>query len=174
MLAEDTGRAVELDLHGRAAAGRGGGRADLAAAVDALLGNVFAHTPDGTAFAVTLRPRTGGGAVLVMADEGPGLADLPAAEHPGPLTRYPGPESPVDRLGPGGPLPVGVPGAADPPAAAEQVRRGASSAGSTGLGLDIARRAAQASGGRLDLSAGAGWGLRVTLELGPPHTFTSP
>ena len=30
---------------------------DLAAALDALLGNVFAHTPDGTALAVSLRPR---------------------------------------------------------------------------------------------------------------------
>ena len=29
-------------------------RSDLAACVDALLGNVFAHTPDSTPFAITL------------------------------------------------------------------------------------------------------------------------
>ena len=41
--------------------------ADLAAWVDALLGNVFAHTPDGTPFAVRLGPAgTAGGAVLVF------------------------------------------------------------------------------------------------------------
>ncbi|MGD9528439.1 MAG: ATP-binding protein, partial [Pseudonocardia sp.] len=108
-------------------------RADLEAAVDALLGNVFAHTPDGTPFSVTLR---GGGTVeLVVADDGPGLPD---------------------------------------PAAAD---RGASRAGSTGLGLDIARRAAEAAGGALLLdsagqAAGSGrdaagtWrGLRVTLRM---------
>ncbi len=48
------------------------------------------------------------------------------------------------------------------------VRRGASAAGSTGLGLDIARRAAQAAGGRLELRAGPGGGARVLLRLGPP------
>jgi signal transduction histidine kinase len=47
-------------------------RADLEACVDALLGNVFAHTPHGTAFRVTLAPRPGG-AVLTVDDAGPGL-----------------------------------------------------------------------------------------------------
>jgi signal transduction histidine kinase len=47
---------------------------ELAALVDALLGNVFAHTPEGTAFAVRLGPRHDGGAVLSVADAGPGLA----------------------------------------------------------------------------------------------------
>lgn len=46
---------------------------DLAAAVDALLGNVFAHTPVGAAFAVTVR---GGPAPVVeVVDAGPGIAD---------------------------------------------------------------------------------------------------
>ena len=49
--------------------------------------------------------------------------------------------------------------------------RGASAAGSTGLGLDIARRAAQAAGGRLELRAGPQGGAQVLLRLGPP---TSP
>jgi signal transduction histidine kinase len=45
--------------------------------------------------------------------------------------------------------------------------RGASGAGSTGLGLDIARRTAEASGGRLVLGRSAAGGAEITLELGP-------
>jgi signal transduction histidine kinase len=48
---------------------------DLAACVDALLGNVFAHTPEGGGMGVRLAHRAGGGAVLMVADEGPGLPD---------------------------------------------------------------------------------------------------
>ncbi|MET7876126.1 HAMP domain-containing sensor histidine kinase [Micromonospora profundi] len=124
VLAEDTGRAVSLDL----APGPilvGVPADDLTAAVDALLGNVFAHTPDGTPFAVRLAVETGE-VLLTIADEGPGM-------------------------------PAGA------------VERGASSAGSTGLGLDIARRAAQAGGGRLELRTGEGGGTQVLLRLGPPR-----
>jgi signal transduction histidine kinase len=46
---------------------------DLAACVDALLGNVFSHTPEGTAIAVSLQARDGGSACLTIADHGPGL-----------------------------------------------------------------------------------------------------
>ena len=46
---------------------------DLAAAVDALLENVFAHTPEGTGLAVRLTGQHGGGGRLVVADEGPGI-----------------------------------------------------------------------------------------------------
>ncbi|MFY1699241.1 MULTISPECIES: sensor histidine kinase [unclassified Solwaraspora] len=73
VLAEDTGRTVRLDL----ASGPLPVAADaeeLAAAVDALLGNVFAHTPDGTGFAVTLAV-SDDGAVLTVADAGPGLPE---------------------------------------------------------------------------------------------------
>jgi signal transduction histidine kinase len=45
---------------------------DLAAAVDALIENVIAHTPEGTPYSVTLEPYHGG-ARLVVADDGPGL-----------------------------------------------------------------------------------------------------
>jgi signal transduction histidine kinase len=77
VLAEDTGRAVTLDVTDEGPLPVGVHGDELAAAVDALLGNVFAHTPDGTAFSVTLAPRTVGGAVLTVEDEGPGLsADL--------------------------------------------------------------------------------------------------
>ena len=46
---------------------------DLAAAVDALLGNVFAHTPVGTGFAVAVRP--GPVPAVVVEDSGAGIAD---------------------------------------------------------------------------------------------------
>jgi signal transduction histidine kinase len=168
VLAEDTGREVDLDLADgplpvRVAAD------ELAAVVDALLGNVFAHTPDGTGFAVTLRPRTGGGATLLVADEGPGIPDVSAGAGPD--------GAPVGGGRDGAPAvngPDAAPAVGGRDGAPGQLRRGASSAGSTGLGLDIARRAAQAGGGRLDLSAGVGRGLRVTVELGAPHTFTAP
>ncbi|GAA4446836.1 HAMP domain-containing sensor histidine kinase [Phytohabitans houttuyneae] len=113
VLAEDTGREVRLDLVDGPLPVPVAAE-DLAAAVDALLGNVFAHTPDGTPFAVSLRQD----GVLSIADEGPGL-----------------------------------------PAGAGE--RGESTAGSTGLGLDIARRA----GHTLRLSTSHTGGALVTLEL---------
>jgi signal transduction histidine kinase len=119
VLAEDTGRAMRLSLvDGPLPVGVAAD--ELAAAVDALLGNVFAHTPDGTAFAVSLSADR----VLAVSDEGPGLA-----------------------------------GAAVP--------RGVSQGGGTGLGLDIARRAAA---GGLDITANPGGGATVTLRLAPVLT----
>ncbi|KUL29273.1 HAMP domain-containing sensor histidine kinase [Actinoplanes awajinensis] len=80
VLAEDTGRPVTQSLPDTpvpvAVAAD-----DLAAALDALLGNVFAHTPDETPFTVTLTPRPSGGALLTVADEGPGFP--PAASRRG-------------------------------------------------------------------------------------------
>jgi signal transduction histidine kinase len=49
------------------------GADDLAACIDALVGNVFAHTPEGCAMELRLGQRPRAGAVLVVADEGPGL-----------------------------------------------------------------------------------------------------
>jgi signal transduction histidine kinase len=97
---------------------------DLAAAVDALLENVVAHTPEGSAFAVTLAATDGGGR-LVVSDDGPGLP----------------PDEPV---------------------------RGRSDRGSSGLGLDIARRCAAATGGTMTLGASASGGAEITLELRAP------
>jgi signal transduction histidine kinase len=91
--------------------------------VDALLGNVFAHTPDGTGFRVAVHPTAAGGAEVSVSDAGPGL-----------------------------------------PASA--LERGHSGGGSTGLGLDIARRTAESSGGALRLRSSVA-GTTVTLELGP-------
>ncbi|GAB3142228.1 HAMP domain-containing sensor histidine kinase [Micromonospora sonneratiae] len=144
VLAEDTGRTVVLDLAPTPLPVRLSAD-ELGAVVDALLGNVFAHTPEETGFSVALRARPEGGASLTVTDQGPGL--------PGTGGRSPGRDGTV-----GPPVPV---------------VRGVSSAGSTGLGLDIARRAAQSSGGRLYLSTGPAGGARVTLELGPPSAFTS-
>jgi signal transduction histidine kinase len=76
-LAEDEGRRWRV-----AGAGRPVrvpvARADLAAALDALLGNVFRHTAEGTAFAVDLH--NGEDAVIVLvSDAGPGIPDPEAA-----------------------------------------------------------------------------------------------
>lgn len=71
VLAEDTDRELTVDVQpGTLPVSLG--QADLEACVDALLGNVFAHTPNGTAFAVRLTA-VPGGARLVVADSGPGL-----------------------------------------------------------------------------------------------------
>ena len=48
------------------------------------------------------------------------------------------------------------------------VRRGLSGGGSTGLGLDIARRIADESGGTMTIGRSASGGGSVTLGLGPP------
>ncbi|MFC4059423.1 ATP-binding protein [Planomonospora corallina] len=121
VLAEDQERAVELELSpGPLVVAVTAG--DLAACVDALLGNVFAHTGEGVSFGVRLAAAPGG-AVLAVTDAGPGLG-TPAA-----------------------------------------LERGASGAGSTGLGLDIARRTAEASGGTLTLGVSPAGGASVTLFL---------
>ncbi|WP_079125965.1 sensor histidine kinase [Streptomyces sp. ERV7] len=76
-LAEDEGREVRLagvDRPVRIPVAR----PELAAALDAMLGNVFRHTPEGTAFAVDVH--NGEDAVIVLvSDAGPGIADPRAA-----------------------------------------------------------------------------------------------
>lgn len=53
-------------------------REDLAAAVDALVSNVFRHTQPRTPFRVTIRPEA-----LIVEDGGPGIADAGSAMHRG-------------------------------------------------------------------------------------------
>jgi signal transduction histidine kinase len=93
---------------------------DLATAVDILLQNVFVHTPEGTAFGISVLARPDGSVVVEVADEGPGFAGS-VADGPG----------------------------------------------STGLGLSIAARVAQASGGALQTSAAGIRGASAVLVLGP-------
>jgi signal transduction histidine kinase len=50
---------------------------DAEAAIDVLLGNVFAHTPEGTAYAVAVTAAEGR-VQLVVEDGGPGIADAQA------------------------------------------------------------------------------------------------
>ncbi|MFC8129771.1 sensor histidine kinase [Streptomyces sp. NPDC057302] len=101
---------------------------DLTAAIDALIGNVLDHTPQGTPFRIAVRTTPEGTAELTVADEGPGLPPTYAAE------------------------------------------RGTSGGGSTGLGLDIARRTAEDAGGTFAIASDAASGTRVTLTFppGPP------
>ncbi|MDQ1711213.1 MAG: hypothetical protein QOE45_663 [Frankiaceae bacterium] len=96
---------------------------DLAAALDALLGNVFAHTPEGAAVTVSVG-REDGLVRVEVADRGPGFGE-------------------------------------------QAVQRGRSGAGSTGLGLDIARRTAEAAGGRFEAGPRPAGGASVVLVLPP-------
>ncbi|GAA2745424.1 HAMP domain-containing sensor histidine kinase [Kitasatospora cinereorecta] len=128
-LAEDEGRAWQL-------AGADGPapvpvqRGDLAAAVDALLGNVFRHTTLGTAFSVDLLT-TESSVIVLVGDAGPGFTDPDAAIERG--------------AGHGG-------------------------EGSTGLGLDIVRKLAEATGGDMALGRSAVLGgaeIRLRLRTRP-------
>jgi len=117
-LFEDQGRDLALDLPEPPAMVRSASE-DLAAALDALVENVVAHTPDGTPARITLL-HTENAVQITVADEGPGI-----------------------------PLGAG--------------ERGRSDRGSTGLGLDIARRYAEATGGHLTIRRN-----EVVLTLAAP------
>ncbi|MEU8517991.1 HAMP domain-containing sensor histidine kinase [Streptomyces sp. NBC_01216] len=124
-LAEDEGRKVRVagvDRPVRIPVAR----PELVAALDALLGNVFRHTPEGTAFSVDVH--NGDDAVIVLvSDAGPGIADPAAA-----LTR-------------------GNSGRRD---------------GSTGLGLDIVRQMAEATGGDVRIGHSVLGGTEVRIWIG--------
>ncbi|HEY6698164.1 MAG TPA: HAMP domain-containing sensor histidine kinase [Acidimicrobiales bacterium] len=122
-LADDDGRPWTLDVEpDRPAPVRLSSR-DAEAAVDALIGNVFAHTAEGSGYAVALR-RHDGMVELAVDDAGAGIADPDAA-----------------------------------------LARGVTRAGSTGLGLDIARRSAEVAGGSLAIERSRLGGARVRLVL---------
>ncbi len=126
-LAEDQGRVLEVvvpasPLPARIDPG------DLVDVVDALVDNVFAHTPEGTGLLVALRRDGAGRVLLEVADEGPGLAD------------------------------------------AGLTARGRSGSGSSGLGLDIVRRAALAAGGELHLTTSDRHGVVALVTLAAATT----
>jgi len=50
-------------------------RSELGAMIDVLIENIFAHTPVGVGFRVSVRS-TPGGSLLLISDDGPGFADL--------------------------------------------------------------------------------------------------
>ena len=105
---------------------------DLEAAMDAMLGNVFEYTPEGTPVHVNASV-DGKIATLRIEDEGPGFAEGFVPE------------------------------------------RGSSGGTSTGLGLDIIKKTAQAAGGGLNLSNRPGGGARVEMwfPLRQPSTFAA-
>ena len=121
-LAEDQGRPFELDVP-LTATTVAAPQADLEAAIDALLGNVFAHTPEGTGYRVAAE--VGDFATLTVSDDGAGFSsDLATL-------------------------------------------RGRSTAGSTGLGLDIARKTAEAGGGSMTVGRSASDGASIQLSFRP-------
>ena len=122
-LAVDQGRNVTVSIP-RAVTPVAMDAADLVDVVDALLDNIFAHTPDGTDFAVSLTRSEPRLARLEVSDAGPGAR---------------GPDLAV---------------------------RGHSTADSSGLGLDIVRRAAIAAGGDLTITSSASGGMLVVVTLG--------
>ena len=102
-------------------------RAELAAALDAVIGNVFRYTPQGTAFEVAVSRRDGYVAIRID-DAGPGIAN-------------------PDRA----------------------LRRGASDQGSTGLGLDIAKRVALQANGSVSIDRAQLGGASVVMLLADPE-----
>lgn len=80
-LAEDDGRSAEATIHpGPLPIGLS--PEEAAAAVDALLNNVFTHTPDTTPYSVSLA-LIDGGARLTISDAGPGVSDTELTAHRG-------------------------------------------------------------------------------------------
>ncbi|MDX6761707.1 HAMP domain-containing sensor histidine kinase [Streptomyces sp. F8] len=125
VLAEQQNRSCTLDLT-REPTAVSLSDDDIAAVVDALIGNIFRHTAPGTPFGVQV-VRTAQAVELVVEDGGPGI---------------PEPDRALSR---------------------------GSSTGSTGLGLDIAQRAATATGGALRIARGplGGAHITVTFALAP-------
>ncbi len=142
-LAEDQQRVITLSVPDRAL-GVAIAAVDLRDLLDNLLDNVFAHTPEGTGISVDVHrgaPSTPG----------------PAVARGGSTTALSTVVLTVADEGPGFP---------DHHQAAE---RGRSGSGSTGLGLDIVRRIARASGGEASLGTSDTGGALVTVVLGAAH-----
>ncbi len=72
VLAEEQNREMTLDLSAPGATVAIGDD-DLGVMVDTLVGNVFAHTPAGTAFEIRTGQTSGGAPYLEVVDEGPGF-----------------------------------------------------------------------------------------------------
>ncbi|VXC13012.1 HAMP domain-containing sensor histidine kinase [Aeromicrobium sp. 9AM] len=125
-LAEDQGRLVSVDNDETDAVDVACTADELSAALDALIENVIAHTPEDSPLHVAVK-RTPQGCQIDVVDRGPGLP--PGATH-----------------------------------------RGRSDRGSSGLGLDIARSCAEATGGQLDVVTNDDGSNTVRLTLLAPTT----
>jgi signal transduction histidine kinase len=158
-LADDQGRPWSLD----APAGAilvSVGRDELAAALDANLCPVFAPTPVGTACSARVTgDRTAGHVVRELAAAldailGNVFAHTPDGTAFSARVTADGTAAHVviEDRGPGATMVL--------------TARGMSGRGSSGLGVDIARRTAEASGGALAVERVAGGGTRVILTLG--------
>jgi signal transduction histidine kinase len=99
-------------------------RSELAAALDALLGNVIRYTPQGVPFEVAVSRRKDGYVALRVDDGGPGIPDPERA-----------------------------------------LQRGASNQGSTGLGLDIVKRVAEAGRGAVNIGQSRLGGASVVILM---------
>ena len=122
VLADEQGRMFHLDLpDGPVYVDVG--ESETSAALDSLIGNVFAHTDSGIDFGIISR-REGDWVEVEVADSGPGFPD-----------------------------------GLDP------LERGRSGAGSSGLGLDIARRFAEHAGGTLRVGSSHSGGARVVISV---------
>lgn len=127
VLAADQHRQLRVDAGTDARVGVGA--AELGAALDVLLDNVFRHTPPGSPLAIEVAV-DGQVVVVAVLDAGPGIGDGAAA-------------------------------------------RGVSGSGSTGLGMDVARRTAERAGGSLEVGPRPGGpGARVALRLPVRSTGT--
>jgi signal transduction histidine kinase len=100
---------------------------ELGALIDAVIGNVFTHTAEGTGYTIHVSSTPGGFSRLIVDDDGAGFRT------------------------------------------SRSLRRGHSSSGSTGLGLDIVARTAERSGGRTVLGRSPGGGARVEIMFGGPR-----
>ncbi len=166
-LAEDQGRTLDFHAPDAPVYVRAD-EAELAAAVDALIGNVFDHTPEGVGMRLSVSAAAG-------QEPGGSTADgAGAGSAPGRASGRTGPDA-ADRTG--GLLVIEDDGPGFPEGHVPQ--RGKSGGGSTGLGLDIVRRVAEESGGRTELTTarrasggedtpGTGRGARVEAHLGGP------
>jgi signal transduction histidine kinase len=111
-----------------------------------LLGNVRTHTPPGTPAAVRLYT-DGGGAVIEVSDQGPGMSAQDAALA---FDRFHRGEGALAAATAGRPKPVGHDG---------------TEMASSGLGLAIVQAIAVAHGGRADLTSAPGAGTTVRLWI---------
>lgn len=123
VLADEQGRTMTVGIDQLDGVAVGASEVELTAALDAVLGNVFDHTPEGTGFSISAG-RSGEHVIVTVSDDGAGF-------------------------------PTGL----DP------LARGVSGGGSTGLGLDIARRTAERAGGTLRAGRSRSGGASVELRL---------